>query len=77
MDAEGRRCEARAWLEYDHRHPRGKGGGSDVDNVRLLCRAHNRHAAELEYGRDAVERAIVRERQRRCIPPSGHAATEG
>jgi hypothetical protein len=48
VDAHGTRCEERAGLEYDHRHPRGKGSGSDPANLRLLCRAHNRRAAELE-----------------------------
>jgi 5-methylcytosine-specific restriction endonuclease McrA len=57
-DAEGRRCEERAWLEYDHRHPRAKGGAFDTRNLRLLCRSHNRIAAELEYGREHVEQAM-------------------
>ncbi len=70
VDDRGVRCEERAWLEYDHHHPRGKGGTSDVDNMRLLCRGHNRRAAELEYGREPVERAISsgRRRRARCVP---------
>ena len=41
---DGRRCEARAWLEFDHVRPFAKGGRSDDPrNVRLLCRAHNQH----------------------------------
>lgn len=58
-DADGQRCGSTAWLEIDHRRPAGKGGGSDPNNLRLLCRAHNRHAAEHEYGRRYVERMIV------------------
>ncbi|MBI5239507.1 MAG: HNH endonuclease [Elusimicrobia bacterium] len=39
--ADGRRCEARAWLEFDHVRPYALGGASDDPaNVRLLCRAH-------------------------------------
>jgi 5-methylcytosine-specific restriction endonuclease McrA len=58
VDDQGRRCASRAWLEIDHRHPRGKGGSSEARNTRIFCRAHNRFAAEQEYGRDHVERAI-------------------
>jgi hypothetical protein len=36
-----------------------------VDNVRLLCRAHNRHQAERAYGRDHVARSIAQSRRRR------------
>jgi len=59
VDPSGKRCASRAWLEFDHRVPRGKAGGSAVENVRLLCRAHNRLSAELHYGRAHVERAIA------------------
>ncbi len=46
MSAEGRRCEARRSLEYDHIQPWSKGGRSDdPTNIRLLCRAHNQWAA--------------------------------
>jgi hypothetical protein len=56
---DGVRCNAKAWLEYDHIQPRGKGGDSSPNNVRLLCRAHNRRAAEQTYGRSHIERAIA------------------
>ena len=41
VDAGGTRCDSRAWLEHDHRQPLGKGGDSEPENLRLLCRAHN------------------------------------
>lgn len=45
-NAEGRRCEARRGLEYDHILPWALGGRSDEpNNIRLLCRAHNQLAA--------------------------------
>jgi hypothetical protein len=59
VDEQGRRCESRAWLELDHRHPRAKGGGSEPENLRMLCRSHNRFAAEQAYGRDTIEAAIA------------------
>jgi hypothetical protein len=58
VSEQGRRCEGRAFLEFDHRQPRGKGGDSRSGNVRMLCRAHNRYCAELEYGRAKIEREI-------------------
>jgi hypothetical protein len=61
VDAEGRRCEGRAFLEWDHRQPLGKGGSSDAENIRLLCRAHNRWCAEIEYGREKIAAEIERQ----------------
>ncbi|MCR4294964.1 MAG: HNH endonuclease [Elusimicrobia bacterium] len=44
---DGRRCDARRGLEYDHILPWAMGGRSDdPDNIRLLCRAHNEWAAK-------------------------------
>ena len=39
VDEQGRRCGSAAFLEFDHRRARGKGGRSSADNLRLLCRA--------------------------------------
>lgn len=51
VSAEGRRCDANEWLEYDHVRPWALGGSSDAaDNVRLLCRAHNQMLARLTFG---------------------------
>jgi hypothetical protein len=55
-------------FEHDHRHPLGKGGSSDPKNLRLLCRNHNRYAAEHEYGKAHVDRAIDRSRRERRAP---------
>jgi len=41
VSADGRRCNARAFLEFDHRKPFARFGTSDARNIRLLCRAHN------------------------------------
>lgn len=44
---DGRPCGSRDALEFDHVRPFAKGGRSDdARNVRLLCRLHNRMAAE-------------------------------
>jgi hypothetical protein len=66
-DADGQRCGSTAWLELDHCHPVGKGGSAEPENLRMLCRAHNRFAAEHAYGRAHVEQAI-RDRKRSTAP---------
>jgi hypothetical protein len=60
---DGHRCEARAFLEFDHVTPVGRGGGPESSNIRVLCRAHNRLAAERAYGRNHVD-AVIAEAQR-------------
>jgi len=44
--SDGKRCEARTGLQIDHIRPFAAGGGHDANNLRLLCAAHNRRAAE-------------------------------
>jgi hypothetical protein len=46
----GRRCSERGGLEIHHDDPYGKGGEHRVEQLRLLCRAHNQHLAECDYG---------------------------
>ncbi|MDD5657513.1 MAG: HNH endonuclease signature motif containing protein [Elusimicrobia bacterium] len=48
---DGRRCESRGALEYDHIVPWADGGRSDTaDNIRLLCRAHNQRLGRKRFG---------------------------
>jgi hypothetical protein len=60
---DGRRCEARAFLQLHHEKPWALGGPDSVDNLRLLCGAHNRLIAQLELGAERVEQAIERRRK--------------
>jgi 5-methylcytosine-specific restriction endonuclease McrA len=46
----GHRCEARKPLEFDHVLAVARGGAATVEGIRLLCRAHNQHAAERTFG---------------------------
>jgi hypothetical protein len=62
-DAQGHRCPATTWLELDHVTARARGGTSELGNLRVRCRAHNRLYAEQTFGKEHVERAI-RERRR-------------
>jgi 5-methylcytosine-specific restriction endonuclease McrA len=57
VSPDGRKCEARAFLELDHADPRGLGGSDEAQNLRVRCRAHNQLWAEQAYGRKHVERA--------------------
>jgi 5-methylcytosine-specific restriction endonuclease McrA len=52
---DGRRCEARAFLELDHIDAKGLGGSNQADNLRVRCRAHNQLWAEQTFGRERVE----------------------
>ncbi len=52
----GRRCGNRSQIEIDHIIPRASGGGNGRENLRLLCRTHNLHAAEVTLGKQLMER---------------------
>jgi len=54
---DGRRCAQTGALEFDHVDGFARTHLHDADRIRLLCRAHNQHAAEKIYGRDFMERA--------------------
>jgi hypothetical protein len=73
VDAQGRRCSERHYLEYHHLHPFGLGGSPDVDNICLMCPPHNRLLAELDYGEEVISRHIHRREGPR---PDGDGACE-
>jgi|GEM_PF-6473391 5-methylcytosine-specific restriction endonuclease McrA len=41
ISAEGRRCSQTRYLDIDHIHPLARGGETRMDNLQVLCRAHN------------------------------------
>ena len=51
----GKRCGERQFLEYDHIEPVAHGGTSTVENIRLLCRAHNQFEAERAFGTEFMD----------------------
>ena len=52
VSADGKRCCERGFLELHHHDvPYARGGQASVENIRLLCRAHNALFAERDYGR--------------------------
>ena len=56
-DSSGRRRRERAGLEIHREHAFALGGTTTVENLRLLCRAHNALLAERDFGRVHVERS--------------------
>jgi hypothetical protein len=46
----GRRCSARAFLEFHHVQPYATGGPATAANIALRCRAHNQYESELAFG---------------------------
>ena len=53
---EGRRCEARRFLEFDHVQEFARGGVASVEGLRLRCRAHNQYGAECTFGAGFMQR---------------------
>jgi hypothetical protein len=48
--ADGTQCGERGAVEFDHHRPHADGGNAGVENVRLLCRAHNQFEARRFFG---------------------------
>jgi hypothetical protein len=61
----GKRCDARAPLEFDHVDPLARGGQATVDGIRLLCRAHNQYAADRVLGSEFMRGKRQQARERR------------
>jgi len=56
---DGKACESKHFLEWDHEIPFCLGGRSDdVENIRVLCRTHNRLMATQHYGLEHIEKKI-------------------
>jgi len=53
--ADGTRCQCRKNLQLDHIQPFAAGGTHDPQNLRLLCGAHNRLAAERTMGKHVMQ----------------------
>ena len=58
---DGRRCEETRYLELHHVRPWAVGGAPIVDNIALLCRAHNQYESDVYF-------APIREARREYVP---------
>jgi hypothetical protein len=56
VSEQGRRCSARERLEFHHVAAHARGGDRSPENIQLMCRAHNAHLAELEFGKERMAR---------------------
>ena len=74
VSASGHRCEERTRLEYEHEKPFACGGETSVENLRLLCRVHNQHAAERAYGSAFMNERSSATRRRVPHPQSGQSS---
>ena len=52
-------CESSYQLQYDHIKPKALGGTSELENCRLLCRAHNIFVATQAFGREQMGRFVA------------------
>ena len=59
----GRRCAETKRLELQHHLPFAWGGQHDADSISVFCKAHNRYAAERDFGRQHIDRAIEARRR--------------
>ena len=55
VDANGRRCTERDGLEFHHHEPFGRGGDHSLENILMMCPAHNGYLAERDYGPEVME----------------------
>ena len=81
VGSNAKRCCERGLLELHHVVPFARGGEASVENIRLVCRAHNSLLAEQDFGRAHVrsKRARGAERARQhsfeqTTPPTGESA---
>ena len=75
VDSEGRRCKERRFLTLEHQHPHALGGPPTVENVSLLCAAHNAHTARQVFGEAFVARKRAL-RELRNQPATPEVASE-
>lgn len=54
VDELGRRCSATRFLTLEHKKPFARGGPPTVENLCLLCSAHNAEAARRVFGEEFV-----------------------
>jgi 5-methylcytosine-specific restriction endonuclease McrA len=71
VDGEGRRCAERRFLTLEHRTPFALGGPPTLENLCLLCNAHNLEDARQVFGEPHIETKI-----RAKMRAAGAAATQ-
>jgi hypothetical protein len=59
VGSDGQRCTSTRFTQFHHEEPWARGGGETVENLRILCSAHNRLLAEREFGKEVVADRIA------------------
>ncbi len=63
VGSDGQRCAATRFTQIHHEEPWARGGSEKLDNLRILCAAHNRLLAEREFGRELIAKRIAKSRR--------------
>jgi 5-methylcytosine-specific restriction endonuclease McrA len=74
VSEQGKRCDSRTRLELDHVEPLARGGEATVAGIRLLCRAHNQHAADRALGEQFMDGKRRQARERTAVKKAEAAA---
>jgi len=74
VGSDGQRCAASRFTQIHHEEPWARGGDESVDNLRILCSAHNRLLAERDFGTELVAHRI---QARRAALDGGSLAPRG
>jgi len=70
----GHRCQARRHIQFDHIVEVACGGEATVSGIRLLCRAHNQHAAERTFGAEFMRHKRIAAAEARAAAKAQAAA---
>ena len=62
------------FIQLHHHEPWARGGGETVDNLAILCAAHNRLLAERDFGKELLAQRIAS--HKRQAPGPTHLAAE-
>ena len=72
VNEDGRRCSARRFLTFEHRHPFALGGPPTVENICLLCKSHNERAAREVFGEEHIETKRAEREKKAPISKKGN-----
>jgi hypothetical protein len=67
-DSAGRRCSERRFLTFEHCDPFALGGPPTVENLCILCSAHNAHMARQVFGEAFIAKKCAEREKRAPIP---------
>ena len=62
VDEHGHRCSEKRYITLEHKQPFARGGPPTVDNLALLCKAHNAHRAREVFGETHIAKKQAEDR---------------